>query len=141
MSSNVPADKINAEAYKTEHDDWKLKVRIKCQECHGVGWWDWEGPVGSGDRCEFCNGKGFLVEEVHPDDIDKLLERKESQDFKCICERSEKILRPKEGQIPSGWLNWDGNYICNSCKYKVMLAALQGASMKIAQIKEPYNGG
>jgi hypothetical protein len=115
MSSKVPVDKVDAEAYKTEHDDWKLKVRIKCQECHGVGWWAWDDAIGSGDaECPECGGKGFNVEEVHPDDIDKLLARKESQDFECICGKKEKILRPKEGQI----------------------AALQGAAMKIAQIKE-----
>jgi hypothetical protein len=111
-------------------EDWKLKVKVECSACHGTGE-DWEGPP-----CIFCKGSGYKIEKLHPDNVEEFLERRESADFTCICGKKESILRPKEGQIPSGWLNWDGNMICNDCKYKVMFAALNGAAMKIQQIKE-----
>jgi len=132
----IPANKLDVEVYKTEHKDWKLKVKVKCEDCHGIGWWE-DSVTKEQGECKECGGKGFHIREVHPDNIDEFLTRQESTDFKCICGKKERILRPREGQIPSGWLCWDNNYICNDCKYKVILAALQGAAMKIEQIKEP----
>ena len=122
-----------------KNDDWKLKVKIKCEDCYGVGWWPTD-IKGQDEKCSVCDGKGFHMKEVHPEGIEEFLARKESLDFKCICGKAEKILRPREGQIPSGWICWDSNYICSNCKYKVMLAAFQGAANKIQQIKEPING-
>ncbi len=126
----------------SEGSDWKLKVKVKCEECHGIGWWEWEStPSGSpsvlaSDRCTSCEGRGYFIKEVHPEGVEEFLGRKESIEFACICGKKERILRPKEGQIPGGWVCWDSNYLCNDCKYKVMFAALQGAAMKIQQIKE-----
>jgi len=114
---------------------WKLKVKVKCEDCHGIGWWE-DADLGQQEACKECDGYGYHLREVHPDNVKEFLSRKESLDFTCICRKKEIILRPREGQIPSGWICWDGNYICNDCKYKVMFAALQGAAMKIQQIKE-----
>lgn len=124
---------------KDQDKSWKLKVKVKCEDCHGIGWWEEEATKEQG-QCEECDGKGFHVREVHPDNVDEFLLRQESTDFECICGRKERILRPREGQIPRGWICWDSYYICNDCKYKVILAALQGAVSKIQQIKEPFIG-
>ena len=125
-------------------DEWQLKVKIKCENCHGIGWWeefDENGNTRTEGACSECDGHGYHIREVHPDNVEEFLERRESADFQCICGKREQILRPREGQIPTGWICWDSNYLCSNCKLKVMLAAFQGAASKIQQIKEPYNGG
>lgn len=113
-------------------DQWQMKTKHPCYACGGTG------LLESGN-CPECNGAGTFMHKVSPPDIETFLERPDKAEFTCVCKKVESILRPTQGQIPSGWLNWDGDYVCNNCKYLIMFAALNAAAQKVQQLKEKKN--
>lgn len=110
-------------------EEWQMKTRRNCPNCFA-------GFDAEDDPCKICDGTGQINEIIPIADIPTFLERPDKAEFTCVCKKVESILRPTQGQIPSGWLNWDGDYICNNCKYLIMFAALNAAAQKVQQLKE-----
>jgi hypothetical protein len=105
--------------------DWKMKARTRCPLCKG-----------DGSLCNYCSG-GKITIEVSPSEIKDFLARPEKAEFECVgCTKKETILRPLPSQIPSGWINWNSEVLCQDCKAKVILSAIVAIEGKITRLKE-----
>lgn len=123
------ADDIQVDGFGEK--PWKLKAKVDCLRCGGEG-----DDYMTGNICTDCKGTGKVVQEVPPTDIETFLERPEKAEFICVCGKKEIILRPTLKQIPHGWLNWNGDFVCSKCKHLVILAAVVAADQKVQQLKE-----
>ena len=109
---------------------WNLKVQVTCPACDGA-----RGDE-SGTFCGHCSGRGTVLQEVAVSEISNFLDRPEHKDYQCVCGKRERVLRPRDLQIPVGWVQWNGYLVCSKCKAQIVQAAIQAASWKITDIKE-----
>ena len=108
--------------------EWKMKVAEPCPDCHG--------QLPGINTCQGCGGTGKVIEEVPPPAIESFLTRPEYGDYRCICGKRERILRPREGQIPTSWIQWGHDLLCVACRNSIVTAAIMEVGRKIASIKE-----
>jgi len=112
-------------------DNWQLRVRQWCPHCNGSG-----RDCLSHYVCHACGGDGKVRQNVPAAKVDEFLARPEKLTYVCCtCDRTEAILRPIQHQLPSGWLNWSGDLLCNICKEYIVGAAIIAVDSWVQRMK------